>query len=75
MSAAPILTALGIAGIVTTVAVAFMPILFADMRRAVKRGLRHDGKTDATALTLMIFGLLLMGAAGVGSVWLGANWS
>lgn len=75
MSAAPILTALGLAAITITVLIAFAPALSADMRRAVQRGLRHDGKTDATALTLMIFGLSLMGAAGVGSVWLGSVWA
>lgn len=75
MSAAPILTALGIAAIVTAVAIAFAPILFADMRRAVQRGTRHDGRPDVTGITLMIFGLSLIGAAGVGSVWLGSVWA
>ncbi|MCC0807544.1 hypothetical protein FPV16_15120 [Methylobacterium sp. W2] len=75
MSAAPILTALGLAAIVTTVAMCAAPVLSADLRRAVQRGLRHDGRPDVTGITLMVFGLSLMGTAGVGSVWLGVTWS
>lgn len=75
MSAASLLTALGLAAIVTTVAIALAPALSADMRRAVQRGLIHRGEFDVTAVTLMVFGLSLMGAAGIGSMWLGATWS
>ncbi|MCJ2128341.1 hypothetical protein [Methylobacterium sp. E-045] len=75
MSAASLITALGLAAIATTVAMCAAPVLSADMRRAVQRGLRHDGRPDVTGITLMIFGLSLMSAAGVGSVWLGATWS
>jgi hypothetical protein len=75
MSAASLVTALGLAAIVTAVATALAPVLSADMRRAVQRGMRYDGHSDVTGITLMLFGLSVMGAAGVGSVWLGATWS
>lgn len=75
MSAASLLTAVGLAAIATTVAICVAPVLSADMRRAVQRGLRHDGSPDATGITLMVFGPSVVGAIGTGALWLGRVWA
>lgn len=72
---APTLIAVGLLVVLIAVGIAVWPVLSADINRSVQRGLVHQGEFDVTAVTLMVFGLSLIGAVGIASAWLGANWS